>query len=115
MKGVLPTDILFEYNEFELKETARLAMMKLAFLIQTNPDAQYVIEGHTDSFGGEDFNRELSRKRANAVRQWLVEKLRINIGNVQIAGMGKGRPLVSVDGTAEEQALNRRVEIVVKK
>ncbi len=115
IKAILPTDILFEYNEYELKESARLAMMKLAFLIQTNPDAKYIIEGHTDSFGGEDFNKELSRKRANAVRQWLVDKLRINIGNVQVVGVGKARPLVSVDGTAEEQALNRRVEIVVNK
>ena len=115
IKAVLPTDILFEYNEFELKESARLAMMKLAFLIQTNPDAKYTIEGHTDSFGGEDFNRQLSKKRANAVRQWLVDRLRINIDNVQIVGIGKDRPLVSIDGTADEQALNRRVEIVVKK
>ncbi len=115
IKAVLPTDILFEYNEFELKESARLAMMKLAFLIQTNPDAKYTIEGHTDSFGGEEFNKELSRKRAIAVRQWLVDRLRINIGNVQVIGIGKERPLVSIDGTADEQALNRRVEIVVKK
>lgn len=115
IKGVLPTDILFDYNEFKLKETARLAMMKLAFLIQTHPDAQYTIEGHTDSFGGEEFNKELSKKRAEAVRQWLVDKLRIKIGNVRAVGLGKANPIVSTDGTAEEQALNRRVEIVVKR
>ena len=114
-KIALPTDILFEYNEHELKEEARLSMMKLAFVVQTNPDANFVIEGHTDSFGGEEFNRELSLKRAKAVREWLVNRLRIDAGNIQVVGLGKSRPIVSTDGSADEQALNRRVEIVVKK
>lgn len=114
-KIALPTDILFEYNEFELKEEARLSMMKLAFVVQTNPDAIFIIEGHTDSFGGEEFNRELSLKRANAVRSWLVDRLRIDAGNIQTVGLGKERPIVSIEGTADDQALNRRVEIVIKK
>ncbi len=90
-------------------------MMKLAFIVQTNPDATFVIEGHTDSFGGDDFNLELSRKRAEAVRLWLVERLRIDASNIQVVGMGKTKPIVSTAGTAEQQALNRRVEIVVRK
>lgn len=114
-KIALPTDILFGYNESELKEEARLSMMKLAFIVQTNPDATFVIEGHTDSFGGDDFNLELSRKRAEAVRRWLVERLRIDASNIRVVGVGKARPIVSTAGTAEQQALNRRVEIVVRK
>lgn len=114
-KIALPTDILFEYNEFELKEEARLSMMKLAFIVQTNPDATFIIEGHTDSFGGDDFNRDLGLKRAEAVRRWLVERLRIDAANIKALGLGKSRPIVSTAGTAEEQSLNRRVEIVVKK
>ncbi|MEM6915430.1 MAG: OmpA family protein [Verrucomicrobiota bacterium] len=114
-KIALPTDILFEYNEFELKEEARLSMMKLAFIVQTNPDAVFVIEGHTDSFGGEEFNQQLSLKRANAVKSWLIERLRIEARNIRTVGIGKGRPIVSTEGTADEQALNRRVEIVIKK
>lgn len=114
-KIALPTDILFEYNEFELKEEARLSMMKLAFVVQTNPDAVFIIEGHTDSFGGEDFNRDLSLKRARAVRQWLVDRLRIDASNIETVGLGKERPIVSIEGTADDQALNRRVEIVVRK
>lgn len=114
-KIALPTDILFEFNEYVLKEQARLSMMKLAFVVQTNPDATFVIEGHTDGIGGEEFNRELSLKRAKAVKQWLVDRLRIDTGNIQVVGLGKSRPIVSTTGTQEEQALNRRVEIVVKK
>ncbi|MAS94541.1 MAG: hypothetical protein CMO55_15185 [Verrucomicrobiales bacterium] len=114
-KIALPTDILFEYNEFQLKEEARLSMMKLAFVVQTNPDATFTIEGHTDSFGAEEANRELSLKRANAVKDWLVERLRIDDTNIRVVGLGESRPIVSIDGTIEQQALNRRVEIVVKK
>lgn len=114
-KIALPTDILFGYNEYQLKEEARLSMMKLAFIVQTNPDATFVIEGHTDSFGGDDFNRDLSLRRAEAVRQWLVDRLRIDASNIKVVGLGKSRPIVPTQGTPEEQALNRRVEIVVRK
>jgi outer membrane protein OmpA-like peptidoglycan-associated protein len=114
-KIALPTDILFEYNEHELKEEARLSMMKLAFIVQTNPDATFVIEGHTDSFGGDQFNIDLSLRRAEAVRRWLVERLRIDATNIRVVGVGKARPIVSTAGTPEQQALNRRVEIVVRK
>jgi outer membrane protein OmpA-like peptidoglycan-associated protein len=81
-------------------------MMKLAFIVQTNPNAIFLIEGHTDSFGGEEFNRSLSLERAKAVRGWLVGKLRISDANIQVVGMGKG--------DKDAQALNRRVEIVVR-
>ena len=113
--AVMPTDILFEYNEFKLKEAARLSMMKLAFLVQTNPDAQFIIEGHTDSFGADEYNNTLSMNRARAVRDWLVEKLQLPVANVRAVGLGKNSPLVPIDGTADEQALNRRVEIVIRK
>ncbi|NNE91043.1 MAG: OmpA family protein [Verrucomicrobiales bacterium] len=114
-KILMPTDILFEYNEFQLKEEARLSMLKLAYIIQTNPDAEFIIEGHTDSFGGDEFNLSLSMKRAAAVRDYLIKKLQIGSENVRVIGLGKQRPIVPVEGTIEEQALNRRVEIVVKK
>ncbi|MEM9018644.1 MAG: OmpA family protein, partial [Verrucomicrobiota bacterium] len=86
-----------------------------AFVVQTNPDAVFVIEGHTDSFGGEEFNRDLSLKRAKAVRDWLVNRLRISDGNIRVVGLGKSRPIVSTEGDADSQALNRRVEIVIRK
>ncbi len=113
-KIALPSDILFEYNEYAIKEQARLSMMKLAFLVQTNPDAQFIIEGHTDSIGGADSNALLSMQRASAVRDWLTENLQIDTANIVVRGLGEQRPIVSVDGTPEEQALNRRVEIIVK-
>jgi outer membrane protein OmpA-like peptidoglycan-associated protein len=113
--AVMPSDILFGYNQAELMEGAELAMIKLAYLVETNPGATFIIEGHTDSFGADEFNRLLSEKRAKAVRDWLVSRLRINPANIQIIGKGKSEPLVPITGTADEQSLNRRVEIEIRK
>lgn len=114
-KIIMPTDILFDYDEYQLKEGARLSMMKLAFIVQTNPDAQFIIEGHTDNFGADEYNLDLSMKRAVAVRNWLVERLQIETDNIKVMGLGKKQPIVDPNGTVEEQSLNRRVEIVIRK
>jgi outer membrane protein OmpA-like peptidoglycan-associated protein len=111
---LMPTDLLFDYGSDQLAEGARLSLMKLGFLIQKNPDSLFIIEGHTDSFGGEDFNLELSIRRANAVVSWLRESLGLGSDRIQAMGMGKSKPIVSVAGTVEEQGLNRRVEIKVR-
>lgn len=111
---LMPTDLLFEYGSDQLAEGARLSLMKLGFLIQKNPDSLFIIEGHTDSFGGDQFNLELSIRRANAVVEWLRQSLRLGTDRIQAVGMGKSKPLVPVSGTVDEQGLNRRVEIKVR-
>lgn len=111
---LMPTDLLFEYGSDQLAEAARLSLMKLGFLIQKNPDSLFIIEGHTDSFGGEDFNLELSIRRANAVVSWLRNSLGLGSDRIQAMGMGKSKPIVAVTGTVEQQGLNRRVEIKVR-
>lgn len=112
---LMPTDLLFEYGSDQLAEGARLSLMKLGFLIQKNPDSLFIVEGHTDSFGGEEFNLDLSLRRANAVVEWLRTSLRLGTDRIQAAGMGKSRPIVDTRGTVEQQGLNRRVEIKVRK
>lgn len=109
---LMPTDLLFEYGSDQLAETARLSLMKLGILIQKNPDSIFIIEGHTDSFGGEDYNLQLSIRRAEAVVSWLRESLGLD-DHVQAVGMGKSR-LIIPGGTVEEQGINRRVEIKVR-
>lgn len=111
---LMPTDLLFEYGSDQLAESARLSLMKLGFLIQKNPESLFIIEGHTDSFGGEDFNLNLSLRRANAVVSWLRDSLGLGSDRIQAVGMGKSKPIVPVTGTVEQQGLNRRVEIKVR-
>lgn len=112
-KTMLRTDLLFDFASAELRSDARLSLMKLAAIIQNNPDAEFRLIGHTDTIGSEEFNLRLSERRAQAVKDWLVNTLRIDGGNIFVEGRGESEPVpgVNVNGTPEEQAVNRRVEI----
>jgi len=112
---LMPTDLLFQYDQTELQESARLSMMKLGLLIQRNPDSQFIIEGHTDTLGAAAYNLDLSRKRAQSVRDWLIRSLRLNPDQLAVRAMGETAPLANPDGDVAEQGLNRRVEIVIRK
>jgi len=111
--AMMPTDLLFEYNSAELKDTARLSLMKLGFIIQKNPEADISIEGHSDTFGGEVYNQTLSEARAEAVKNWLVDSLRLEAMRLNTRGWGKSKVLIP-GGDVEAQAKNRRVEIVIR-
>jgi outer membrane protein OmpA-like peptidoglycan-associated protein len=71
-----------------------------------------VVEGHTDSRGSEKHNLDLSQRRADSVRSYLVAR-GYEADRMQARGIGKGRPTTSND-TAEGRANNRRVEIIVQ-
>ena len=112
---MMPTDLLYGYNEVTLRETAKLSLMKLGFLIQKNPEALFIVEGHTDTFGTDEYNQRLSERRAAAVVEWLVASLKLDPEQMRIRGFGETRPIVDPEGSIEEQSLNRRVEIVIKR
>ncbi len=109
----MPADVLFGYNESFLGPGAISSLEKLAELIRRNPKARFRIEGHTDSFGGEEYNARLSLARADSVKQWLGRQMAIDPGRIEARGLGSSRPLVPTTGSIEEQQLNRRVEIVI--
>ena len=109
----MPSDVLFGYDESFLRPEAITSLEKLGELIRRNPGARFRIEGHTDSFGGADYNAQLSRARAESVKQWLAERMTIDPARVDTRGLGSTRPLAPATGGVEEQQLNRRVEIVI--
>ncbi len=113
-KTMLPSDLIFEFNSSNLRETAKIGLMKLVLLIDKNPNLYCWIEGHTDLVGGEEFNQRLSEKRAGAVKDYLVRSTGLNADRIITRGFGKSQPLIS-DGDAEVQAPNRRVEIKMRK
>jgi len=113
-KTMLPSDLLFEFNQAELRESAKIGLMKLALLMDRNPALYCWIEGHTDLVGGDDFNLELSIRRAEAVKAYLVESMRMDSSKIITRGFGRYEPLV-ITGTPEEQSANRRVEIRMRK
>lgn len=113
-KTMLPSDLLFEFNKSELRESAKVGLMKIALLMDRNPDLYCWIEGHTDLVGGDEFNLELSIRRAEAVKSYLVESMRMDASRIITRGFGRYSPLV-IDGDASAQAVNRRVEIRMRK
>lgn len=110
-KFLLPTDLLFGLNEWELKEEARLSLMKLGVVIVHYPDATFKIKGYTDSIGSDAYNLELSQKRADSVRSWLIDSLGLDGFKIEAIGHGRRDFLVEPTGDPDEEALNRRVEI----
>ena len=113
-KAGMPGGALFEYDSYELRSEAVEQLKKLGLLIERNPRATFSIEGHTDSFGSADYNLRLSEQRAESVKEWLVRQMGISPERIQTRGFGNSRPLVSSDKDKDQQAPNRRVEIVVK-
>jgi outer membrane protein OmpA-like peptidoglycan-associated protein len=104
---------LFDYDRADLRGDAVDDMQKLGALMLRNPQATFRIEGHTDSKGGREYNLDLSQRRADAVKSWLVEHLRIDPARITTVGFANDKPIVSPDKSIEEQQPNRRVEIVI--
>src|SRR5262249_8959529 len=112
-KFKMPNNQLFEYDIAELRGDAVDQLQKVATLIKRNPSATFTLEGYTDSYGSEEYNLDLSRRRAESVKDYLVNVLGINPGQIETRGYGKSNLLTSPDASIEEQEVNRRVVVVV--
>ncbi len=88
--------------------------MKLALLIDKNPGLYCWIEGHTDLIGSDEPNIKLSERRAEAVKTYLVKSMRMDPERIFTRGFGETQPLI-LEGDANVQAPNRRVEIRMRK
>ena len=81
--------------------------------INTFGKPDVVVEGHTDSTGSETLNQQLSQKRAEAVKQYLVYNGTLPAGKIAAVGYGSSRPLAS-NATARGRAVNRRIDVIIK-
>jgi outer membrane protein OmpA-like peptidoglycan-associated protein len=81
-------------------------------LTKEDSESKIVVEGHTDSQGGASYNQDLSQRRAQSVRDYLVTRGMAS-DRVTSEGFGLTRPIAD-NGSAEGRANNRRVEIVVQ-
>lgn len=104
-------DVLFDTDQAQLKSGGAREVQKLADVLKQNPQRTVFIEGFTDSTGSDSHNQELSERRANAVRDTLLN-LGISGDRITTRGYGKNFPIASNDNQAG-RLLNRRVEIVI--
>jgi outer membrane protein OmpA-like peptidoglycan-associated protein len=87
-------------------------LLSLETAIRLFPDASYTVAGHTDSFGGDSGNFELSKRRAESIRRYLIDNTRISASQISAVGYGETKPVAS-NQTPEGRARNRRIDIVI--
>jgi outer membrane protein OmpA-like peptidoglycan-associated protein len=120
----MPDDQLFQYDSADLQPSAIGQLQKLATLIKRNPKGTFTVEGYTDSFGPPEYNLDLSQRRADSVKRYLVEVMGISPDQIQTRGFGQTKFLVQpnlnvgpaqpdIDAEIRRQQPNRRVVIVV--
>ena len=108
--NIVSKGILFNSGNSNFRQESYPVLIKVVEMMKQHPEAQFKIEGHTDSSGGYDSNKRLSQTRANAVRNYLISS-GIPSENLIAEGFGETRPVVS-NLTGEGRRLNRRVEII---
>jgi len=103
--------IIFDFNKWYVKKIYYPEIKKVADALKANPHLKIEVAGHTDNIGSEKYNLWLSQKRAEAVKNILVNVYKVDSKRVVAKGYGEKYPLVP-NTTPTNRALNRRVEIV---
>lgn len=101
-------NVLFDSGKAGIKPRFYSELKDLAKFLQDHPKSTVVIEGHTDSKGSAELNRELSQRRATAIADVLIDSFRIKADRVKGIGYGETRPIADND-TESGRKLNRRV------
>ncbi|HXG17764.1 MAG TPA: OmpA family protein [Methylomirabilota bacterium] len=101
----------FDYNSSALKPGAMNKLSPLITFLREHPERNVTIEGYTDSLGSESYNLDLSQRRAETVRDFLI-KNGVSPAQVTARGYGENFPVASNNTEAGRQQ-NRRVEIIV--
>jgi outer membrane protein OmpA-like peptidoglycan-associated protein len=104
--------VFFGFNAWGLEETARKTLDALAAYCRQHPAVQIELNAFTDQVGNDEYNRELSRKRGEAVQQYLVQK-GVPPGTLVANARGKRLP-GTVAGKGNGNASDRRVELTLK-
>lgn len=103
--------ILFDTGSDVIKSDSASILQAIAHALEANPSLKLRIEGHTDSVGNAASNMDLSKRRAEAVKNVLVGQFKIDTARLASAGFGSTRPIDSND-TPQGRSENRRVEFV---
>ena len=110
-KPKIDLDIQFDFNSAEIRPSSLPEVQTLGHAL-SDPSLKgstFVVAGHTDAIGGETFNQDLSERRADAIKRYLIENYGIAGSNLVAVGYGKDRPK---DPNAPMDPINRRVQVV---
>jgi outer membrane protein OmpA-like peptidoglycan-associated protein len=110
-KPKIDLDIQFDYNSAEISKTSMPSVRELgkALSNQDLKGSTFVVAGHTDAIGGEEYNQGLSERRAESIKRYLTDKYGIAGADLVTVGYGKTKPK---DPNAPLDPINRRVQVV---
>jgi outer membrane protein OmpA-like peptidoglycan-associated protein len=119
IKFNLSDNILFEFDKYHVRAAAKPTLEKVNQVLTHFKDARVLIHGHTDSKGTDEYNTELSQKRAAAVKYYFVNNFQAEPTRIQTQGLGKSQPIApntNPDGSDNPQGRekNRRVEFTIQ-
>jgi OOP family OmpA-OmpF porin len=105
-------DVQFEIDRYAIQHEYAATVERLGAYLRKYPDTTAVIEGHTDEVGTDEYNVELSQRRANSVVDYLVDHSGIDRSRLKAVGYGKTRP-VADNSTDEGKRQNRRIDSII--
>ena len=105
-------NIYFDFAKATFLQESYNELNKLETMLKQNTGMQVEISGHTDSVGPAEYNKQLSQRRANAVKNFLTSK-GIDTRRIKAVGYGEDKPIASNDDNADGREINRRVEFKV--
>ena len=115
IKGAVSVEleVLFDLNKAVVKPAFYEEIKNVGEFMKLFPSTNATIEGHTDSTGDDDYNQGLSERRANAVRQVLIDQHGVDASRIKAVGYGESQPRADND-TKDGRQQNRRVMAVIK-
>jgi outer membrane protein OmpA-like peptidoglycan-associated protein len=110
-KPAIDLEITFDYNSANISKKSLSSVQALGKALSSEDlkGATFVVAGHTDAVGGEEYNQDLSERRADAIKRYLTDKYGIAGADLVTVGYGKGKPKT---GVAPTDPSNRRVQVV---
>jgi outer membrane protein OmpA-like peptidoglycan-associated protein len=116
----LEGDVLFDFDKAAVQPNAEKLLEKVATVLGEFPEGKVTVEGYTDAKGSDKINLDMSQRRADAVKTWLVKKKNIPAKMITTKGFGENKPVApntNPDGSdnPEGRQQNRRVQITVEK
>jgi outer membrane protein OmpA-like peptidoglycan-associated protein len=111
---IRPVGLVFATGSAQIETQYFGLLRKVQDAILVYPGSKIVVEGHTDSFGGDESNLQLSEQRANAVRSYLLANAEgLSAADVEAVGFGEARPVANNE-TLDGRAKNRRIDLVIR-
>ena len=105
--------LTFDSGKSEIRQESFNLLEKVEKAIDVFPRSELVVEGHTDSYGGDESNQRLSQQRAESVQNYMINAMRIPSYRIIATGFGETNPVANNE-TESGRARNRRIDIVIK-